>query len=39
VNIKGNFNELEACVAQGLKRLVYSSSAYVYGDAVEVPMT
>ncbi len=39
VNIAGTFNVLEACVANGIKRLVYSSSASVYGDAVEVPMT
>ncbi|MBY0421281.1 MAG: NAD-dependent epimerase/dehydratase family protein [Parvularculaceae bacterium] len=39
VNIRGTFNVLEACVAQNVKRLVYSSSASVYGDAVEEPMT
>src|SRR5579883_3572505 len=39
VNIRGTFNVLEACAAQGVKRLVYSSSASVYGDAVEEPMT
>jgi UDP-glucose 4-epimerase len=39
VNIEGTFNVLEACVNNGVKRLVYSSSASVYGDAVEVPMT
>ena len=39
VNIAGTFNVLEACVANGVKRLVYSSSASVYGDAVEEPMT
>jgi len=39
VNIQGTFNVLEACVRQGVKRLVYSSSASVYGDAVEDPMT
>ena len=39
VNIEGTFNVLEACVQNGIKRLVYSSSASVYGDAVEVPMT
>jgi UDP-glucose 4-epimerase len=37
-NIEGTFNVLEACVNQGVKRLVYSSSASVYGDAVEEPM-
>jgi len=39
VNIGGTFNVLEACVQQGVKRLVYSSSASVYGDAVEEPMS
>lgn len=39
VNIRGTFNVMEACVAQGVKRLVYSSSASVYGDAVTEPMT
>jgi len=39
VNIRGTFNVLEACVAQGVKRLVYSSSASVYGDAVQEPMS
>jgi UDP-glucose 4-epimerase len=39
VNIRGTFNVLEACVANSIKRLVYSSSASVYGDAVEEPMT
>ena len=38
VNIEGTFNVLEACRAQGVKKLVYSSSASVYGDAVEEPM-
>lgn len=39
VNIEGTFNVLEACVRNDIKRIVYSSSASVYGDAVEVPMT
>lgn len=39
VNIEGTFNVLEACVNNKIKRLVYSSSASVYGDAVQVPMT
>jgi UDP-glucose 4-epimerase len=38
VNIRGTFNVLEACVKKGIKRLVYSSSASVYGDAVQEPM-
>ena len=39
VNIQGTFNVLEACVSNNIERLVSSSSASVYGDAVEVPMT
>jgi len=39
VNIKGTFNVLEACVKNNIKKLIYSSSASVYGDAVELPMT
>lgn len=39
VNIQGTFNVLEACRDNNIERLVYSSSASVYGDAVEIPMT
>ena len=39
VNIAGTFNVLEACVKNNVKKLVWSSSASVYGDAVELPMT
>lgn len=39
VNINGTFNVLEACVKHGVKKLIYSSSASVYGDAMAVPMT
>ena len=38
VNIAGTFNILEACVKHKVKKLIYSSSASVYGDAAEVPM-
>lgn len=38
VNVRGTFNVMEACVKKGVKRLVYSSSASVYGDAVRDPM-
>ena len=38
VNVRGTFNVMEACVAKGVERLVYSSSASVYGDAVREPM-
>lgn len=39
VNVCGTFNVLEACVKLGVQRLVYSSSASVYGDAIQEPMT
>ncbi len=39
VNIQGTFNVLEACVNNNITRLIYSSSASVYGDAEEIPMT
>jgi UDP-glucose 4-epimerase len=39
VNVKGMFNVLDSCVRNGVKRLVWSSSASVYGDAIEEPMT
>ena len=38
VNVRGTFNVMDACVRNGVKRLVYSSSASVYGDAVTEPM-
>ena len=34
VNITGTFNVLEACVKNNIKKLIFSSSASVYGDAV-----
>ena len=39
VNVAGTFNILEACVKHKVKKLIYSSSASVYGDAITVPMT
>lgn len=39
VNIRGTYNVLEACVNHRVKKLVFSSSASVYGDATEVPMS
>lgn len=37
-NVKGTFNVFDACVRQKIQRLVWSSSASVYGDAVTEPM-
>jgi UDP-glucose 4-epimerase len=39
VNVVGLYNVIELCQELGLKKVVYSSSASVYGDAVQVPMT
>lgn len=39
VNIRGTFNVIEAAIEQGVQRVVFSSSASVYGDAREVPMS
>lgn len=38
VNIEGNFNVLEACRRADVGRLIFSSSASVYGDALIEPM-
>ena len=37
-NVAGTFNVMEACVKNKIQRLVWSSSASVYGDAVTEPM-
>ena len=37
-NIKGTFNVIESCVNNDVQRLIYSSSASVYGDAEQEPM-
>ena len=39
VNIRGTFNVIEACQLEGVERTVYSSSASVYGNPLEIPMT
>ncbi len=38
VNMAGTFNILEAIINNGVKKLVFSSSASVYGDAIREPM-
>ncbi|MEY4169174.1 MAG: hypothetical protein RLZ94_247 [Actinomycetota bacterium] len=39
VNVRGTFNVAMAAIKQKVKRVVYSSSASVYGDALQLPMT
>ncbi|MBI2125422.1 NAD-dependent epimerase/dehydratase family protein [Candidatus Woesearchaeota archaeon] len=38
VNILGTRNVLECCVANNIKRIIFSSSSEVYGDALRVPI-
>ncbi|MEB3286051.1 MAG: SDR family NAD(P)-dependent oxidoreductase [Vampirovibrionales bacterium] len=39
VNVTGSFNVIEAAIKNKVQRVVYSSSASVYGDAVDLPMS
>lgn len=39
VNIRGTFNVIQAAIKNDVKRVVYSSSASVYGNAIDLPMT
>jgi len=39
VNTLGAWNVIEACLDRGVKRIVFSSSASVYGNALSTPMT
>lgn len=39
VNVIGTYNVVETCQQMGVKKVVYSSSASVYGNAVFIPMT
>jgi UDP-glucose 4-epimerase len=39
VNVRGTMNVVMTAIRQKIKRVVFSSSASVYGDAVDIPIT
>lgn len=38
VNIKGMWNIKKACVSNGVKHIIFSSSSFVYGDTIKTPV-
>lgn len=38
VNILGTINVLDACVKEGVKRIIFTSSSEVYGEPIECPI-
>jgi UDP-glucose 4-epimerase len=39
INIQGTLNVIEACVKEGIKKIIFSSSSEVYGDQDKLPIT
>lgn len=39
VNVEGTFNVIDSCVRHNIRKLIFSSSASVYGNARSVPMS
>ena len=39
INVKGTLNVLDACQTSGINRFVFASSAAVYGDVRELPIS
>jgi len=39
INVKGTLNVLEACIQSGINSFVFASSAAVYGDVKELPIS
>ena len=38
VNVQGTFNLFQACIKNGVKKIVWASSASVFGDPLELPV-
>ena len=39
INIEGTKNILKCCVENNIKRMIFASSAAVYGNSIEIPIT